>query len=149
MLSKIKYKGFEIASSQFVEHKDIDGGHYDVSLEQSEFSSGCDEEENKSWAQMVIQPSVFGYEEDSGSDSRELAFEVKLKVYIFFEIEGKEIISEEFFEENSWFFENFLAISIKLAVESVLKNTPLHTIKLPWSVPSDFSLMSESGSEEV
>lgn len=141
MLDKIKYKGFEVVSSQFTEHKDSEGGRYNVSLNGCEFSSGYNEQESKSWAQLIIEPCVQGYE-DSAYDQQEepdaegLAFEVNMKIYVFFDIEGRELITEAFFNENTWFFENFMAVSLKLAIESVLKNTPLNTISLPWSVPS-------------
>jgi len=151
MLEKIKYQGFEITSSQFTEHREIAGGRYNVSVNECEFTSGFDEEESKNWAQLSLFPSIEGYEDsanaenvnESEPDPASLAFEVKLKLFIYFEVEGSEVLTQEFFEKNSWFFENYMALSIKFAVESVLKHTPLNTIKLPWSMPADASLITK------
>ncbi|EOG5422579.1 hypothetical protein ACLE0V_000035 [Cronobacter sakazakii] len=142
MLDKIKYNGFEVSSSQFIEHKDSDGGRYKVSINECEFSSDYDEESGKAWAQMCIEASVKGYEEgalDNPDEPNEdgLAFEVNLKFYIFFDINGNEPLTEESFEENAWFFENFMAITLKLAIESVLVHTPMDSIRIPWSVPTE------------
>ncbi|MBW9464281.1 MULTISPECIES: hypothetical protein [Kluyvera] len=140
MLERIKFKGFEVSSSQFIEHKDSDGGRYKLVVSDCDFGSGYDEEQEKCWAQLTIDASVKGYDDGAlddldNPDEEGLAFEVNLKIFIFYDIEGKEPIEEEFYESNQWFFENFTSIALKLAFESTLERTPMRTIKLPWSVP--------------
>ncbi|TCB98135.1 hypothetical protein E0L21_22460 [Kosakonia quasisacchari] len=140
MLEKIKYKGFEISSSQFVEHKDSEGGRFKLLVSDGQFASGYDEEDKKSWAQMVLEASIKGYTDEAldnpdEPDENGLAFEANVKIDVFYDIEGDEPISEEFYTSNLWFFENFTSITLKLAFETILERTPMRTIKLPWSVP--------------
>lgn len=140
MLEKIKYQGFEISSSQFVEHKDSEGGRYKLSVSEGEFSSGYDEEQKKSWAQFIVESSIKGYDDGAFENPDEpdesgLAFEVNLKIIIFYDIEGEQLVDEEFYKLNEWFFDNFTSVTLKLAYESVLERTPMRTVKLPWSVP--------------
>ncbi|EJD4606489.1 hypothetical protein HCI75_02890 [Escherichia coli] len=140
MLEKIKYQGFTISASQFIEHKDSEGGRFKLLVSDSEFASGYDEEQKKCWAQLAIEASIKGYDDDALIDPDEpdeegLAFEVNLKIDVFYDIDGDKPIEEEFYESNLWFFENFTSITLKLAFESILERTPMRTIKLPWSVP--------------
>jgi hypothetical protein len=140
MLEKIKFKGFDISSTQFVEHKDRDGGRFKLSVSDVEFGSGYDDEEHSGWAQLTLEASIKGYEDGALENPDEpneegLAFEVNLKIDIFYDVEDEKPITEEFYESNLWFFENFTSIALKLAFESVLQRTPMRTIKLPWSVP--------------
>ncbi|KDE37461.1 hypothetical protein AW40_07070 [Kosakonia radicincitans UMEnt01/12] len=140
MLEKIKYKGFDISSSQFVEHKDSEGGRFKLLVSNGQFVSGYDEELKKSWAQMALEASIKGYNDEAlenpdEPDEEGLAFEANLKIDVFYDIEGDEPIDEKFYMANEWFFENFTSITLKLAFESVFERTPMRTIKLPWSVP--------------
>lgn len=140
MLERIKFKGFEVSSSQFIEHKDSNGGRYKLVVSDGDFGSEYDEELEKCWAQLAIDASIKGYDDGAfddpeNPDEEGLAFEVNLKLFIFYDIEGKEPIEEDFYESNHWFFENFTSISLRLAFESMLERTPMRTIKLPWSVP--------------
>ncbi|MGR7050910.1 hypothetical protein ACU637_09335 [Klebsiella aerogenes] len=146
MLERIKFNGFEVSSSQFIEHKDSDGGRYKLVVNDGGFGSGYDEEQEKAWAQLTIDASIKGYDDTLSDDPENpkedaLAFEVNLKLYMFYDIEGKQPIDEKFYESHQWFFENFTSITLKLAFESMLERTPMRTIKLPWSVP--FELVEE------
>ncbi len=52
-----------------------------------------------------------------------------------FDIMNGELIDEKFFVKNSWYFENFMSLTLKLAVDSVLKHTSLSDIYFPWYSP--------------
>ncbi|MEZ2829067.1 hypothetical protein [Serratia liquefaciens] len=135
MLEKVRFKGFETASSQFKEHEDAEGGKYRVSFEGYGVTSEKDEEEGTCWIQIEVKPTIQGFSE-SDPENKEPVFEVDLTIVLFFDYLSDEPLGEEYITENIWFFENFITISTKLAVESTLNHTALNTIKLPWSTPA-------------
>lgn len=136
MLEKIRFKGFDIASSQFKEHEDADGGKYRVSFEAYGVTSEKNDEEGDCWIQIEIKPKIQGFNESADPESTTPVFEVEMTLVLFFDYLAEEPLSEEYITDNIWFFENFITISTKLAVESTLSHTALNTIKLPWSTPT-------------
>lgn len=142
MLEKIKFGGFEISSSQFVQHKDSQGGRFKLSVDKCQFGYEYDESEKKGNIQIIVESSIKGFDEQALDDPENpkedgLAFEVNSKIVVYFDVEDKEPVTNEFFEKNSWFFENFYSLSLKLALESIMQNTPMQTIDLPWYIPQD------------
>ncbi|CAI1599013.1 Uncharacterised protein [Serratia fonticola] len=135
MLEKIKFKGFETSASEFKELEDAEGGKYKVTFEGYKFTSDKDEDEEFSWIEVIAEPNITGYSKDDTENTTPV-FNVDLTITLFFDVQSEDIVSYDFFKKNIWFFENFVAISTKLAVESTLLHTPLSTIKLPWSIPT-------------
>lgn len=135
MLEKVRFKGFETASSQFKEHEDAEGGKYRVSFEPYSVTSEKDEEDGACWIQIKVKPTIQGFSE-SDPENKKPVFEVDLTIVLFFDYLSDEPLGQEYITENIWFFENFITISTKLAVESTLAHTALNTIKLPWSTPA-------------
>ncbi|MBS3894881.1 MULTISPECIES: hypothetical protein [Serratia] len=135
MLEKIKFKGFEIASSQFTENGDTEGGKYNVSFEGYGVTSEKNDDGGGCWIQIEVKPRIHGFNESADPESATPVFEVELSMLLFFDYLAEEPLSKSYISENIWFFENFITISTKLAVESTLSHTVLNTIKLPWSTP--------------
>ena len=141
MLEKIKYGGFEISSSQFVQHKDSEGGRFKLSVDKCQFGYDYNESEEKGNIQIIVESSIKGFDEQALEDPENpnedgLAFEVNSKILVYFDVEDKQPITDEFCKENAWFFENFYSIPMKLALESTMQNTPMQSIDLPWHIPS-------------
>ena len=136
MLEKIRFKGFEIASSQFKEHGEAEGGKYKVSFEGYGISSEKNDEDGDCWIQIEAKPKIQGFDESADPESTTPVFEVDLTMVLFFDYLDEAPLEQEYIVENIWFFENFITISTKLAVESILSHTALNTINLPWSTPA-------------
>lgn len=135
MLEKIRFKGFDVTSSQFKEHEDSDGGKYKVSFEGYGVNTEKNDEGGDCWIQIEVKPTIQGYNESADPKITTPVFEAELTIVLFFDYLADEPLSEDYITENIWFFENFITISTKLAVESTLSHTALNTIKLPWSTP--------------
>ncbi|EON5346194.1 hypothetical protein ACLGGI_005208, partial [Escherichia coli] len=136
MLKNIKYAGFNIVSSSFKDNTGDDGGFFKVSIDEVKFSSGCDDD-GTSWFRIGFSPSVKGYpdrKEDSVEDE-EPSFELNMELIVDFDIINGQSVDEQFLLENSWYFENFISITLKLAADSILKNTLLSDIYFPWYTP--------------
>lgn len=136
MLKNIKFDGFDIVSSSFSDNSEAEGGRYRVSIEGFDFSSDRDENGN-CWAQIEFTPCIQGYPEgdDDPDEGEEPSFELRMELVLAFDIVDGDPVNEAFLIENSWFFENFMSISLKLAAESTLKFTPLRELSLPWHAP--------------
>ncbi|EEC8802969.1 hypothetical protein WKC13_004661 [Escherichia coli] len=136
MLKNIKYAGFDIVSSSFRDNTSDDGGFFKVSIEELKFASGRDDD-GTSWFRIGFSPSIKGYPDREGEPvgDEEPSFELKMELITDFDIINGGAIDEKFFVENSWYFENFMSLTLKLAVDSVLKHTSLSDIYFPWYVP--------------
>ncbi|HAT4981060.1 TPA: hypothetical protein I9744_004274, partial [Serratia marcescens] len=127
MLDKVKFKGFEIASSQFQEHEDAEGGKYRVSFDGYGITSEKNEEDGECWIQIEVKPKIQGFNGAVDPEKSTPVFEVDLTIVLIFDYLSDDPLKEEYITENIWFFENFIAISTKLAVESTLNHTTLNT----------------------
>ncbi len=134
MLQNIKYAGFDIVSSSFKDNTSDDGGFFKVSIEEVKFSSGRDDD-GTCWFRIGFSPSIKGYPDRDGAGDEEPSFELKMELITDFDIMNGELIDEKFFVKNSWYFENFMSLTLKLAVDSVLKHTSLSDIYFPWYSP--------------
>ncbi|WP_220703776.1 hypothetical protein [Citrobacter braakii] len=135
MLDKIRFKGFDLeGSSLFINEDDnSDGGKY--SLKFSEHRVVPQKDEDGNWIFIDVTPSVTGFPRDQANldDSEDILFKAEARLTLTFECDLDEEVSEEFYNENSWFFENYVYVCTKSVFEDMFKNTVLDAIKLPWS----------------
>lgn len=131
-LSKIKFRGYDVNGSSLVIHDETKEGRYKVSFGEISISTNSDEDGN--WMFVDVTPTVAGFEEDS-VDEENPVFEATASLTVSFQCDFEEIVSEEFYKENAWFFENFIYISTKLAIDNILRDTVLGDIGIPWSHP--------------
>ncbi|ENL8725982.1 hypothetical protein AB6I73_000841 [Citrobacter amalonaticus] len=132
---KIFFDGFDVTSSRFVDHdnSDVEGGRFNVDFTELKFTAEKESEE----LQYIYLETVAILKAYNGLSTEEyldenLAFECDVSLSLVFKyLSDKELTNEEF-ESNLWFFENYISLSGKLALESLLKNTMIETIKLPW-----------------
>ena len=66
-------------------------------------------------------------------DGEDVLFKAEANLTLTFECYLDENVTEDFYNENSWFFENYVYVCTKLVFENMFKDTVLDTIKLPWS----------------
>ncbi len=140
MLDKIRFKGFDLeGSSLFINEDDnSEGGKY--SLKFSDHHVVPQKDEDGNWIFIDVTPSVIGFPRDQANiDGNEgLLFKAEANLTLTFECYLDEKVTEDFYNDNAWFFENYVYVCTKLVFENMFKNTVLDTIKLPWSPkPSD------------
>jgi len=150
MLNKIKFAGFTITASSFKLHKPSGEGKFEIKFDQAiiKNSESIDDLKSKSIA-IQLKPKLIGYAalvDNPEHYEDDPSFEVEMELKINFDNLNDDDISEEQFKENSWFFENFLSIAVKLGFESILKNTMLEDVPLAWSLP-DIKMVGEEDIE--
>lgn len=134
MLDKISFEGYEVAASTFKEINVADRGFYNVSLEDNQFVS---EKSDDGICRIFITFDVIikGYpgERNEEPDDESLAFSASLQLTTEFLYDDITPLADSEIEKNMWFFDNFNYLSVKLAAESLLKNTALDFVRLPWN----------------
>lgn len=131
MLENIRFRGFDVEGSSLKIHRDeSEGGKFNVKFLEHEVVFQNDEDGN--WIFVQVKPTATGYS-DSDEDTENPVFEAFVALSLAFECNFKEDLEEDFHEKNSWFFENFVSVAAKIAIENLLKGSALETISLPWS----------------
>lgn len=135
MLDKIRFKGFDLeGSSLFINDDDnSEGGKYSLKFSEHRVIPQNDEDGN--WVFIEVTPSVIGFPRDKTNieDGEDVLFKAEANLTLTFECYLDENVTEDFYNENSWFFENYVYVCTKLVFENMFKDTVLDTIKLPWS----------------
>lgn len=135
IIQDIHFDGFDITSSRFVDRdeSDTDGGRFNVDYKGLNFSSFQENEETHDFTldTTAILKAYNGEATEDYSDDN-LAFECEVSFSMRFKYFSEKAIEESDIEKNLWFFENYLFLSGKLALESVLSHTMIDTITLPW-----------------
>ncbi|END9122938.1 hypothetical protein ACUU8A_000369 [Enterobacter hormaechei] len=135
IIKDIHFNGFDITSSRFVERdeSDTDGGRFNVDYKGLNFSSLQENEGNHEFFldTTAILKAYNGEATEDYSDEN-LAFECEVSFSMRFKYLSEKGIEESDIEKNLWFFENYLFLSGKLALESVLRHTVIDTITFPW-----------------
>jgi len=128
MLNKIRFRGFDIKSSSLeIQDQESEGGKFNVRFNEHKVTPLKDEDGY--WLFLDVNPVITGL---SNADDQVL-FEATVALTLSFECDLKDEIDEKFYDENSWFFENFVFIVTKIAFENLLKGSIIETIVLPWS----------------
>lgn len=137
MLSKILYTGYQVLNIDFhVDDTDNERGIFEVkyTIESKDkifkrFSeSPVDDDEGK----IMPYPAtvqITGYNEDKSK----VEFSLKLNIIVYFSIHNSVEITIEFLDHNSWFFDNFVASSIKESATSIFALTKYNNISLPFN----------------
>ena len=144
MLEKIRFKGFDLEGSSLtiLEDDSSEGGKYSLTFTGHKVIPQKDEDGN--WLFIEVNPCITGYPRDKklteepgeGQEAEEIEerlFRAEASLSLSFECDLEEEVSEEFYNENAWFFENYVYICTKSVFENMFKNTTLETISLPWS----------------
>ena len=138
MLDKIRFKGFDLeGSSLFIDDSDnSEGGKY--SLKFSEHHVVPQKDEDGNWLFIEVKPSITGFPRDKKDfdDGEDVLFKAEATLTLTFECDLDEEVTEDFYNENAWFFENYVYVFTKTVFENMFKNTVLDTITLPWSPTS-------------
>lgn len=135
MLERIRFKGFDIeGSSLYIKDDDsIEGGKFNVTFTEQKIIPQLDEDGN--FLFIEVTPSMIGYPHDKtdSENDEDIIFKAEVKLALTFECYLKEEINQELHNKHKWFFENYIYVCTKLALEKILKDTALETISLPWS----------------
>ncbi|GEM_PF-2438471 len=141
MLEKIRFKGFDLEGSSLsiLEDDNSEGGKYSLTFTGHKVIPQKDDDGN--WLFIEVKPCVTGYPRDKKVDEEtkesveddDALFRAEASLSLTFECELEDEVSEEFYNENSWFFENYVYICTKIVIENMFKNTVLETVTLPWS----------------
>ncbi|NTY85544.1 hypothetical protein FCH33_01975 [Serratia fonticola] len=146
MLKNIHFRNYEVIAFDFKEYKDTQEGYFNMEFGTLEISIKEDDDLIR-FFRLTYHPVLSGYEgvEDEEVDGKsdgiekELAFQVNATIVVLFEIDEEENFSEEdvkrCIDDNNWYFKNYIAITTRLVYESLLSNTSVDSIKLPWSRP--------------
>lgn len=139
MLSKILYSGFEANDFSLEIIKKSDGGRFKTELNHIGFifyEIKDSDDNNFNMCEINVKAKLSAYSDEEGSDEN-LAFVINADFNVIFTILDKKTkkLSEEFINDNNWFFQNYIRLSMKLLFEQLSKNTPLDGITLPWSRP--------------
>lgn len=142
MLEKVHFRNYEVTSFDFKEYKDSANGYFNVEFGELEIEFSKNVDDLFSYIIVTYSPELSGYEGDEPEEDDEqskndriLAFRVSASIRMSFEYDSEEELPEDYVEKNAWYFKNYVAISTRLAFESLLSGTALDSIKLPWSRP--------------
>ncbi|HAV1874337.1 TPA: hypothetical protein JG889_000959 [Enterobacter hormaechei subsp. steigerwaltii] len=137
MLEKIRFTGFDIEGSSLYinENDDSEGGKYNLKFSDQKVTPQLDDDGN--FLFIEVTPTMQGYSrerpEAEVDEDEDVIFQVQVKLTLTFECFLDEELTQDIYNENSWFFENYVYICTKQAIEKMLKDTVLETISLPWS----------------
>jgi len=147
MLSDIKFDGFNIVSSSFKVHKDSGEGRFEVKFDEVSINNMIDPESESKLINIITTPKLIGYSRSPDKENEydeEPSFEAEVVLKLSFRNNCEVEIDDNFYRDNSWFFENFISIAVKLSIESLLTNTMFEAIQLPWGRPDTEILPEES-----
>jgi len=132
-LSDIKLRDVNVKNSLMkINSIHQDGGKYHITMDDVELRVDNDEDGN--WFHTDIAVVVKGFESiDNPDDESDPVFEINLLVTLSYEINSEEEMSQDFYEENHWFFDNFITMSAKISIDKLVAHTVLSTIDAPWS----------------
>lgn len=137
MLDKIRFHGFDITGSSLtINDDDSEGGRYKISFSEHKVTPQSDEDGN--WIFIEVTPKIVGYSNDnidseSNEDDSNEAFVAQASLILSFQCNFEEEVSEDSYNENRWFFDNYIYACTKISFEKLFANSVLDTIKLPWS----------------
>lgn len=137
MLSNILYSGYHCVDFFFESIKESDSGRFKTTLISSKFNFHKNKKNNENDVNnfdINLKIELKAYNADSDSDEN-LAFRININLDVSFIAIKTEfsLLSDEFIKKNNWYFENYIALSMKLCLERLSKNTPLDGIELSWS----------------
>jgi len=131
MLEKIRFSSFHVQrSSLTINDSNSEGGRFKINFSAHEVSPQLDEDGN--WLFIEVTPSAVGYSNANEGEDEE-AFNAEASLMLTFQCNFDEEISETYYNENQWFFDNYVYMCTKIVFEKMFSNTVLETIKLPWS----------------
>ncbi|WP_337015322.1 hypothetical protein [Pantoea agglomerans] len=134
MLDKIKFYGFDVKSSSLtISDDDSEGGRFKITFSGHEVSPQNDEDGN--WLFIEVTPTAIGYSNATadGEEDEEEAFKAEATILLSFQCNFEEEVSEASYNDNQWFFDNYVFLCTKIVFEKMFSNTVLNTIDLPWS----------------
>ncbi|NIE98500.1 hypothetical protein F3J38_00230 [Pantoea sp. Acro-805] len=143
MLDKIRFHGFDVAKSSLtINDFNSEGGRYKINFSAHEVSPQTDED--GSWLFIEVTPEVVGYSNaDAGADDEanklddsaeeSEAFIANASLILTFQCDMDDELSEDFYNQNQWYFDNYVYICTKITFEKLFANSVLDTISLPWS----------------
>lgn len=135
IIKDIYFNGYEVLAVRFIEHpkgENTEGGRFDVVWGKVKIGFG-EEDNGEKFIHINAKPTLKAYSGEDEKSEEKLAFECEITLRIIFNYKGEHHITEEAFEKNRWFFDNYLALCSKLALENAMKNTAIESISLPWS----------------
>lgn len=135
MIENVRYLGIEIKESSFERFEvESEGGTYGLEASNSSVViRGAEESdsENVTFFSVPVSAKVWG--EDKKTKDKVFVCKANFEVDFVLEDNGGFDDDEipNLLESNDWFFKNFIAISVKTALESVLNNTSFSGIDIP------------------
>lgn len=134
-IKDVYFKGYEVSSVKFIEHptgESTEGGRFDVRWGKVKIAFG-DDVDGEKFIHVNAHPTLKAYSGEDEKSEEKLAFECEISLCVIFNYKAENHITEEIFEKYKWFFDNYLALSSKLALETAMRNTAIDSISLPWS----------------
>ena len=135
MLDKIKFFGFDVKSSSLnIREDDSKGGRYKINFSEHKVTTENDEDGN--WLFIEVSSAAIGYSSDvpvGKEEESEAAFIAEATMVLTFQCNFEEDFGISAYNENQWFFDNYIFLSTKLVLEKMLSQTLLNSIEIPWS----------------
>lgn len=135
MLEKIKFYGYDVKSSSLtISDDDSEGGRFKINFSGHGVVPQNDEDGN--WLFIEVTPVAIGYSSDVAlgeEEEGEEAFRAEATMMLTFQCNFEEEFSEDAYNENQWFFDNYIFLCTKMVFEKMFSNTVLSPIELPWS----------------
>lgn len=134
MLEKIRFYEFDVkGSSLTILNDDSEGGRYRIKFSAHDVTPQNDEDGN--WLFIDITPTISGYSNPEGTEDSEdeEVFVAEANLTLTFQCNLEEEITEDFYNENQWFFDNYIYVCTKIVFEKLFKDSVLEMIDLPWS----------------
>lgn len=134
MIDKIRFFGFDVTKSSLaIKDDDSEGGRYKINFSAHAVTPQNDEDGH--WLFIEVTPKIVGYSNanDSIENEEEEAFIAEATLILTFQCNLDEEFSEASYNENQWFFDNYVYVCTKIVFEKLFDNTVLDTISLPWS----------------
>lgn len=137
MLSKILYVGYQLLKIEFVGNKtDTERGNFELKYTINDkdeifknFSEFPIEDNSSKILSYPAKVEIVGHDEEGSETTFSLVFDMEL----YFDIPDSVNINPAFLEENSWFFDNFVALSIRECTSNIFMLTRFKSVSLPFN----------------
>tara|TARA_R110001583_G_scaffold125135_1_gene276640 strand:- start:2167 stop:2586 length:420 start_codon:yes stop_codon:yes gene_type:complete len=135
MIENVRYLGIEIKKSSFERFEiESEGGTYGLEATTATVNIHVAEEgsdESVTFFSIPVNAKVWGEDKQT----KEKVFVCDAYFEVDFALEERDELADDaianMLDSNEWYFRNFVAISVKTALESVLKNTSFSSIEIP------------------
>ncbi|MBJ7537168.1 hypothetical protein [Marinomonas transparens] len=131
MIERIRYTGVELKKASFVKFEvDSEGGTIGLEATPDLIVITSSELDGTTFFSIPVEAKIWG--EDKGTGDKVFLCEALLDVdFACTKDDANEEILNELVVSKEWYFRNYIALSVKTSLESILSNTAYDGIEIP------------------